>query len=126
MTGPFFAAVEIPEVAVVDRAERDALGGVHDRAAADGKDEVHLFLAGQVDALVNQVAQRAGLDAAQFDIVDAFLFKGSFYAVEQAGTLGRAAAVVDQDLGAAVLLYVCAGLIFGAPYRMQNKWGCKK
>ena len=56
----------------------------------------------------------AGLDAAQFHVLDALGVQGGLHPVQQAGADHGAAAVVDQHLVAAVLLHEFAGFVFGA------------
>ena len=55
----------------------------------------------------------AGLDAAQLHIGDALCVQRSLDAIQQAAALDAAAAVMDQNLMAAVTLYILTGLIFG-------------
>ena len=108
------AAVEIPEVAVIYNTQGNAFGRVHNGAAAYSQDEVYAFFFGQFNAFVNQVGVGAGLYAAQFNMSDPLSVQRLFYPIQQAGTHCAAAAVMDQNLMAIVLLYIFAGFIFGA------------
>ena len=111
--GALLAAVEIPEIAIILHAQCNALGRVHNGAAAEGQDEINALALGQLDALVNQIGVGAGFDAAQLYIGDVLCVQRSLDAIQQAAALDTAAAVMDQNLMTAVTLYILTGLIFG-------------
>ena len=106
------AAVKIPEISIIGDAQSNPFCRVHDGAAANSKNEVHFFFLGKIDAFVDEVGVRGCLDTAQFHVANAFCIKGCFNAGNEAGTDSTAAAIVDQDFGAAILFDVFAGFLF--------------
>ena len=106
------AGEEVPEVPVIGNTHGDGLGGVDDAAAADGQEEVDLFLPGKLDALIDKSAARIRLDAAERDGAQAFGGDGVLHPVKQTGLLCRLAAVDDHDTAAAKLFDITAGLVF--------------
>ena len=107
-----FAREEVPEVSVVGHAHGDALGGVHDAAAADGQHEVDLLPAGKLDALIHKAAAGVGLDAAELHGAQTLGVKRCFHPVQKTGLLCRLSAVDDHDAAAAELFDVLACVVF--------------
>ena len=105
------AAVEIPEIAVIRHAVGDGLCGIDCAAAAHGQQEVEIVLAAQADALIDKVAARIGLDAAELTVKNARSLKRGLNLIKQAAALNAAAAVDDQRAGAAGFLDEAADLM---------------
>ena len=112
--GDGFAVEEVPEVACVGRAECDGFGRVDDAAAADGEDEVDVFLAAQFDAVADVSASRVWQDAAEREGGKACAFQRAGDAVDEAGFDGGCTAVVDEDACAALPPDAVADVVFFA------------
>ena len=108
-------AVEIPEVAVVAHAGGYGLGGVDDRTAAHGQQEVDVLAASQTDALIHLVVERIGLHAAQRDASQASLEKLVGQLPEQAAAHHVALPVDHQHAGGTIRPAQRTGLLLGAP-----------
>ena len=93
----------VPDVAVIERADADALGGVDDAAAADGQQEVDALAFDDLDALAHVLHAGVGLSAAEINGGYARFLDVLPHAVQQAAAHDAAAAVDDEDLGGALL-----------------------
>jgi len=109
-----FAGVEIPDLALVRDAHGDGFGGIDGTPAPDREDEIDLLFSRQLDALVDQREARIGFHSAQFDELDARLFKGCRHLIVNAGPLDALSAVMEQHLAAAGF-DLGARLAMGAP-----------
>lgn len=90
--------VVVPEVLVLAQAgtQRDELGAVDDRAAADSQDQVHPVLPNQVHAFEDLVESRVRGHAGEFDDLVAGLAQRGRHIVIGTVALDRAAAVDQQ------------------------------
>ena len=105
------AVKDLPEIPLIHRAKGDGLCRVDDAAAAKGQDEVQVFPAHQLDALVDLAAARIGLHAPK-------LHEGKVRFLQRVGDgligvdLLHAAAAHDQkDAAAAKAAHQSAGLL---------------
>ncbi len=108
--------IEIPHVALLGIRDTvaDRLCGIDDRAAADGKDKVNTFFFAQFNALVDQAQVRVGDNAAQRDMADSLCIQRCTDPVDQTGADRALAAVVDQDLPAALCAHQRAQSVLSA------------
>ena len=82
-------------------ADRDGLGRVDGRSAADGEQEVDAFRPAELDALEHERHARVGHHAVEVDERDAGSLEARVDAVEQPGGLHVVAAPVDEGARAA-------------------------
>ena len=101
---------KVPEIAVIGYADGDGLGGIDDAAAAHGQNEVDLFPAAEVDALIDKAAAGIGLHAPQLHGIQVFFLQAGHDPVQQAGAFGGLPAVDHQHPAAAKALDIPAGL----------------
>ncbi len=120
-----FAAIEIPEIAVVQNARGDRLGGVDRASAAHGEQEVHALLPAQINALVHKSAARIRLHAAELRVRDALLLQRRLHTVEQTRADHAAAAVVDQNLRSAEALHELARAVLLVLAKRKISWCVK-
>ena len=107
------ARVEVPGIAAAGEAVADGLGGIDDRAAAHGEDEVHALGARELEALVDEREARVGHNAAQLDVGKARLVEGGTHAVDKSRAHSRLPAKMHEHLGGAELLGELARLALG-------------
>ena len=102
--------IKIPHITLLGIRDSvaDGLGGIDDTAAADSEDKVNAFLLAQFDPFIDQAQMGIGNNAAQRDMADPGLIQRCTDPVDQAGTDSTLAAIVDQDLGAALLFDQCS------------------
>ena len=93
-----FAQIEIPDVAFNDGAHGDRLRRVDDAAAAHGENKAELVFLAELDAFMHEAQARIGLDAAEFDPLDASRLERGGDAVIKAARLDAAAAEMQQRL----------------------------
>ena len=92
-----FRKAVIPNIAVVGHHQGDALGAVHDRAAAEGDDEVTARIPSHLSAVHNVVIRRIGTHLVEDFIADAGQIQFFFYSIQIPETLGRRAVRRDDQ-----------------------------
>ncbi len=78
----------VVDVAIVDHHEGDALGNVHDAAAAQGHDHLAAVVAGELRALLGGGGQRVGLGLVEEHAFDARALERGLHVVKQPRCLG--------------------------------------
>ena len=107
------AVEEVPAVALVLKAERNALGRVDHGAAAHGNHKAHALVAHPVHRLAHEAKTGIGLHAALFNHRHPRFFEALSHRGEKARAHDGAAAVDHQALvGASDVLSQTAGFIF--------------
>ena len=96
--------IEIPDVALLRIRDSvgNTLGGVNDTAAADCQDKIYAFFLSQFNPLIDEAQMRIGNNTAQRNMADALCVEGGADSVDQAGADRALAAIMDQDLLAAL------------------------
>ena len=113
--GLLLAGIKVPHIALVGDADGRGLGGVDGGAAADGQQEVDVFLPAKLDGLAHEGEARIGLHAAHFKQLDAGGLHTGHHSIVQAAALDGAAAVLHQHALGAKVLQKLAHLLFGVP-----------
>ena len=114
------AAAHVPDVAVIEHADGDALGGVDGGAAADGHHVVHALAASQLYALADEAYPGIGHYAAQLYVLKSRVLQAFADGIQHARAVQVfAGAVVHHNLGGSVSLYQRAQL-FGSAVAEHN------
>ena len=103
---------EFPRVASSSYAQTDGLGGVDDRAAADGEDKVDPLALAKLDAAARHGYLGVGLDTAQFNKTQPCVKQAFFNLIEQAGRTRARTAEMHQHAVRAEILELGADLPF--------------
>ena len=118
-----FMIVQFPHVLVrLGQTVGDGLAGIDHGTAAHSQDEVQLLLQSDGDAFPDFGDPGIRHYAAKLRVEDAFLVKGSADLGQQAGSHCAAAAVMDQDPGAAAFLHELPGLQFRFTAKNDLRW----
>lgn len=99
-----FAVEQTPYIPLIGRSEGDCLRRVDHAAAPDGQDEVNGVFAAKGNTLTHQRKARIGNNTAQLAKGDPRLLKVLADLGQQSRAFGTLAAVVEQDLRAAIFL----------------------
>ena len=98
------ALIEIPHIALVWHSIGDALGGVNDTTASNGKDEINTFPTTQFDAFLSQRKTRIGHHTPQFHEINTCLLKQTYDFHQEPRTNGTLPTIMHQHFRSTILL----------------------
>ena len=106
------SAVEIPEVAGINRTCGDSLGRVNGAASAHRQDKINVLFPAKFDPFIDQPAAGIRLNTAQLKIRNVFRFQGGLDTTKKTRADYTSPAIVDQNFRPAEAFHKTAGLIF--------------